>query len=529
MTEFNFGEKVGDLSNSLLNPLLRSQLAYPLDVESESAIRIPLKERIIPEISRSQSLTIPSGSTTFAISSSTMVLTGAAAVTIATISNGYNGQLVTLLFTDANITITNDGATNTDNGVRLNGTFTSTANDVLLLVRDANSWYEVARSAVASEWTDGGTFLYPADASGEEDIINGGTTLATADNIISAAATTVFNEQGLNTNSFRIETDTEANFLKVDAANQEFLLGGAASSGAGAAGFVFFNTDEVIMNNNSASTGDVTVRSGSGNGNIKLFEVDVSADTTNFRNSSNGTVFQTTNSTVFVNPSQAGTAFRVSTQSNANCFLIDGGAPGSISCQPTTSSSSNFLNADTNMGFEIDNSTITSTSGTASTPTQTRFIRFMRPTFSATASTTIADAATFYIENDPVAAGSVTITSNYAFWVDAGRSRFDGFINRGTATAVTIATGAVTITSSYATIDTEAAAATDDLDTINGGREGDVLTIRAVNSTRDVVAKDGTGNLKLAGDFTMDHVEDTLSLIYDGTNWLETARSNNNT
>ena len=97
----------------------------------------------------------------------------------------------------------------------------------------------------------------------------------------------------------------------------------------------------------------------------------------------------------------------------------------------------------------------------------------------------------------------------------------------GTNTTLTIASGAVTATTSFHAIDTEAAAATDDLDTISGGQTGQVLYLHAANGARDVVAKDGTGNLKLAGDFTMNNAEDVLTLIFDGSNWLEVSRSDN--
>lgn len=109
----------------------------------------------------------------------------------------------------------------------------------------------------------------------------------------------------------------------------------------------------------------------------------------------------------------------------------------------------------------------------------------------------------------------------------AGTTRTNGL--RLTAAAeLTIAAGAVTRTQSFHRIDTEADAATDDLDTINGGTEGDILVLRAENSARDVVVKDGTGNLQLAGgDFTLDHAHDTITLIYDGSNWIEMCRSNN--
>jgi len=103
----------------------------------------------------------------------------------------------------------------------------------------------------------------------------------------------------------------------------------------------------------------------------------------------------------------------------------------------------------------------------------------------------------------------------------------DTKMNGGTATELTIATGAVTMTQTYHSIDTESDAASDDLDTISGGTEGDIIVIRANNSLRSVVVKDGTGNIQGVGDFTMDNVQDVWTGIFDGTNWLEISRSNN--
>jgi len=98
-------------------------------------------------------------------------------------------------------------------------------------------------------------------------------------------------------------------------------------------------------------------------------------------------------------------------------------------------------------------------------------------------------------------------------------------------TDLTIASGAVTATGSYHRIDTESAAATDDLTTINGAfGTGHRLVITPADSTRTIVVKDGTGNIILnnvLGDFTMDNVADTMELIYTGSNWLELSRSNN--
>lgn len=96
--------------------------------------------------------------------------------------------------------------------------------------------------------------------------------------------------------------------------------------------------------------------------------------------------------------------------------------------------------------------------------------------------------------------------------------------------AATIASGVVTIDNPLRQIlrvDTESAAATDDLDTINGGYAGQVIKVVTTSSARDVVAKDGTGNLKLGGDRTLSNAEDVLTLYYDGTNWFEQSFADN--
>ena len=104
----------------------------------------------------------------------------------------------------------------------------------------------------------------------------------------------------------------------------------------------------------------------------------------------------------------------------------------------------------------------------------------------------------------------------------------DGFLNIGLTVELTIATGVVTASRSYHTIDTEADAASDDLETINGGKTGDLLMIRAASSSRTVVVKDGTGNLSLAGDFSLDNGSDKIMLVNaGGTNWEEVSRSDN--
>lgn len=103
-------------------------------------------------------------------------------------------------------------------------------------------------------------------------------------------------------------------------------------------------------------------------------------------------------------------------------------------------------------------------------------------------------------------------------------------VNLGDDEALTVATGAITVTKSYHRVDTEASASSDDLDTITAaGEEGELLVLRAAANARTVVLKDGTGNLLLAGDFSLDHSDDRITLIYTGSNWAELSRSDNAT
>lgn len=99
----------------------------------------------------------------------------------------------------------------------------------------------------------------------------------------------------------------------------------------------------------------------------------------------------------------------------------------------------------------------------------------------------------------PSSSSSITIT--------------DLSITRGSS--LTIASGVITVgTSSVFAIDTEAAAATDDLVTINGGVHGDVIGFRLVSASRTVVVKQ-TGNIISGGDIFLDNSRDMLWLYYD--------------
>lgn len=87
---------------------------------------------------------------------------------------------------------------------------------------------------------------------------------------------------------------------------------------------------------------------------------------------------------------------------------------------------------------------------------------------------------------------------------------------------VTISGGEVNCKNySHFTVDTEADAATDDLDTINGGQIGQILYLSPANGTRTVVIKNGTGNIKsAAGDISLDDLYDMVMLRYNGSFWV---------
>jgi len=123
----------------------------------------------------------------------------------------------------------------------------------------------------------------------------------------------------------------------------------------------------------------------------------------------------------------------------------------------------------------------------------------------------------------------MTIASgNKALAADVLKSlNASGYLQLADLTATTIASGAISVTKNYYSVDTEGAAATDNLDTITAGsdvNDGHLLFIRPASDARTVIVKHGTGNIKTFGgnDIYLDDSTDALELIYDGTlsTWL---------
>lgn len=90
--------------------------------------------------------TLGAGVTTFAVTSNVASVTGdGGGNTVATITGGVSGMVLTLFFTDGLITITDTDAA-TPNTVNLSAPWTGSANDTLTLVFITDKWYETARA-----------------------------------------------------------------------------------------------------------------------------------------------------------------------------------------------------------------------------------------------------------------------------------------------------------------------------------------------------------------------------------------------
>lgn len=145
------------------------------------------------------------------------------------------------------------------------------------------------------------------------------------------------------------------------------------------------------------------------------------------------------------------------------------------------------------------------------------------------------------IRKDPTAgAGTIAISAAAtSTQVDHGRIATDCEVTFSGLGAFRRAANSMSMTSTVAiaggvlagfdglmvTIDTEALAVTDDLDTITAPawlRPGQLLTLRTANSGRDVTVKSGTGNIITAsGDVLLSTTTSRISLLWDGVSFRQ--------
>lgn len=137
---------------------------------------------------------------------------------------------------------------------------------------------------------------------------------------------------------------------------------------------------------------------------------------------------------------------------------------------------------------------------------------------------TVTDTALVYLEGPATA----TVTGiNYTLWVDDGPSRFDGRV-LGAKGADLTAAGDLTLGADGNFWDVTGSTTINAI-TTSGWTAGSRITLKfeaAVTVKHNTAGGAGTATMLLAGAADMSATaNDTLSLLYDGTNWLETGRA----
>ena len=155
--------------------------------------------------------------------------------------------------------------------------------------------------------------------------------------------------------------------------------------------------------------------------------------------------------------------------------------------------------------------------GTLIVPSLRDNIQFVEKSSSPTSSNTSYSIATIWINT----------SSNMAFiycgggvWTKVGGGIW------GPANYVTISGGIISVEpGKWYKIETEGGVASDDLDTINGLSTGEEAILSAANGSHTIVLKNGTGNLELRTDISLDDSLDKFRIFHDGSNLVESGSS----
>lgn len=127
---------------------------------------------------------------------------------------------------------------------------------------------------------------------------------------------------------------------------------------------------------------------------------------------------------------------------------------------------------------------------------------------------------TALVANSYMQAGSYLLAGSYV--QSTTYAKVGTFLRLTPATSITVTTDAIiTPLGSYQPLTSSGTVQTASLAT---GTAGDVLTL--VNTTNTSIVLTDTGTLKLAGNRTLGQY-DTLTLVSDGTNWIERSFANN--
>lgn len=123
-------------------------------------------------------------------------------------------------------------------------------------------------------------------------------------------------------------------------------------------------------------------------------------------------------------------------------------------------------------------------------------------------------------------AGADTFTDSAAWYttdtINAAFAQIATWAGTKPAATATIAAGVLTLAGSVQAVDTEAAAASDDVDTIAGLADGQVGYLYIANAARNVVLKHGSGNVVCPGgfDITLDVVTDSVLVKRQGASYI---------
>jgi hypothetical protein len=128
----------------------------------------------------------------------------------------------------------------------------------------------------------------------------------------------------------------------------------------------------------------------------------------------------------------------------------------------------------------------------------------------------VADAQYECIYNEDISASNVIVLNPEKENQTFNSLNVAGKFSLNPAKSYTIASGIITITNSDIIVDTESAAASDDLVTISGGVNEQIIFLAIANDARNVVIKHNSGNIFNPNgiDLLLDLTTDSVTLMY---------------
>ena len=164
------------------------------------------------------------------------------------------------------------------------------------------------------------------------------------------------------------------------------------------------------------------------------------------------------NGGVVLNENAGDNDFRAEGDNNANMIVLDASADALSLGAAAVAGTFLTIDGDTvnragvtavGRAVHLPAGTFTQTNNASTTLAIGSAVYLGTPTFAGSnASQTLTDAATFYVAAAPAAGTNMTLTRNYALWIDAGEIRADGGItiaDRGTVTQATNKSTGVTL------------------------------------------------------------------------------------